>query len=241
MKATLLIKNIENCYTCDSLFRVLKHAFIAIHHDKIIDIGTGSYMKWIDPTTRVIDAVGETVIPAMIDCHYQGFRNVRLGDQLRENNAALYAMSQNGILTLLTYDPKVQRKELTQDVFLIKKKSTYPLIETETDYLKHKPEHFLLSCGFGSLNRYVYSFQPICNYLFTMMQVSSKTLLEGMTSLPAKDFNLNDRGSLEIGKCADILILQVPTIEHYFQTIGRPLIHRMIKNGIQFYPQWMVC
>ena len=94
MKATLLIKNIENCYTCDSLFRVLKHAFIAIHHDKIIDIGTGSYMKWIDPTTRVIDAVGETVIPAMIDCHYQGFRNVRLGDQLRENNAALYAMSQ---------------------------------------------------------------------------------------------------------------------------------------------------
>ena len=141
----------------------------------------------------------------------------------------------------MTYDPKVQRKELTQDVFLIKKKSTYPLIETETDYLKHKPEHFLLSCGFGSLNRYVYSFQPICHYLFTMMQVSSKTLLEGMTSLPAKDFNLNDRGSLEIGKCADILILQVPTIEHYFQTIGRPLIHRMIKNGIQFYPQWMVC
>ena len=56
-----------------------------------------------------------------------------------------------------------------------------------------------------------------------------------------KEFDLSDRGSIEIGKTADLLVLQVTTIEHYFQTLGRPLIHRMIKNGIQFYPEWMVC
>ena len=72
-------------------------------------------------------------------------------------------------------------------------------------------------------------------------KVDLRTLLESMTSLPAKTFGLIDRGSLEKGKLADILILQVPTMEHYYQTLGRPLIHRMIKNGIPFYPNWIVC
>ncbi len=62
-----------------------------------------------------------------------------------------------------------------------------------------------------------------------------------MTSLVAKEFHLEDRGSIEIGKIGDLLILQVPSIEHYFQSLGRPLIHRMIKNGIPFYPHWIVC
>ncbi len=46
MKATLLIKNIENLYTCDKNFTILHHAFIACHHDKIIEINTGSYKEW---------------------------------------------------------------------------------------------------------------------------------------------------------------------------------------------------
>ena len=55
MKATLLIKNIENLYTCDKDFTILHHAFIACHHEKIIEINTGSYKEWLDPATRVID------------------------------------------------------------------------------------------------------------------------------------------------------------------------------------------
>ena len=74
MKATLLIKNIENLYTCDKNFTILHHAFIACHHDKIIEINTGSYKEWLDPATRVIDAQGECVVPAFIDCQFKSFR-----------------------------------------------------------------------------------------------------------------------------------------------------------------------
>lgn len=241
MKATLIIKNIENLYTCDKDFTVYHHAFIAMYHDKIIDLGIHDYKKYWEETTRVIDACGETVVPAFIDCQYKGFSHVRLGDQLRENNSALYAMRQNGILSLVTQTSNLQRKELTQDVFVKKTKSDLPILETEKDYLDSKPETFLVSCGFGKPNSYVYSFQHLAYILFNYHKVDSKTLIQSMTSLPAKEFDLNDRGSLEIGKLADVLVLQVPTIEHYFQTLGRNLIHRMIKNGIPFYPNWIRC
>ena len=66
MKATLIIKNIENLYTCDKDFTVLSHCFIALHHDKIIDISTGSFTQWLDPATAVIDARGECVVPGFI-------------------------------------------------------------------------------------------------------------------------------------------------------------------------------
>lgn len=242
MHATLLIKNIENLYTCDDNFTILEHAYICLYHDKIIAVGTGSdYKQFLDPCTRVIDAQGEIVLPAFIDCNFKGFPGVRLGDQLRQESAALYAMRQNGILTLLTDYHKVQRKNLTQDVYFNRIKSDLPIVERLADYIEKKPEKFLLSCGFGKPNSYVYSFQPLCYMLFSQLEVPYKPLLEGMTSLPAKEFGLDDRGSIEVGKLGDMLVLQVPTIEHYFQTIGTPLIHRMIKNGIPFYPNWIVC
>ena len=219
MKATLLIKNIENLYTCDKNFTILHRAFIACHHDKIIEINTGSF----------------------IDCQFKSFTHVRLGDQLRQDINALYAMRQNGILTLICDNPNSQRMKLEQDVFYKKNQPKLPVLHRLNELNDKIPETFLMSCGFGLPNSYVYSMAPMSYVLFQTHRVCSRKLLESMTSLPAKEFNLSDRGSIEIGKTADFLVLQVTTIEHYFQTLGRPLIHRMIKNGIQFYPEWMVC
>lgn len=241
MKATLIIQNIENLYTCDENFTVISHGFVAIHHDRIIDYGNHSYKKWLDPATAVIDARGETVIPALIDCNYGGFQHVRLGDQLRHDGAALFAMRSNGILTLLTKKAALQRRELTQDVLVAKKNSDVPILDTNGFRLQDIPDRFMLSCSFGKPNSYIYSFQPLTYFLFNTYKVEGRRILESMTSLPAKEFGFKDRGSIQIGNRADLLILQVPTIEHYFQTMGRPLIHRMIKNGIQFYPHWLVC
>lgn len=240
MKATLIIKNIENLYTCDKDNTVLSHAFIALYHNTIIDVGTHDFKIWLEDTTRVIDANGEVVIPALIDCNYGGFYHVRLGDQLRQMGSALFAMQQNGILNLLSTHKSAQRHELTQDVFIRDKKCDVPIIDS-VDYKGELPEKFLLSCGFGRPNSYIYSFQPLCYLLSHLYQVEPQTLLNSMTKWPAEAFGLKDRGSIEVGKNGDILILQVPTIEHYFQTMDRPLIHRMIKNGIQFYPDWLVC
>ena len=128
MKATLLIKNIENLYTCDKNFTILHRAFIACHHDKIIEINTGSYKEWLDPATRVIDAQGECVVPAFIDCQFKSFTHVRLGDQLRQDINALYAMRQNGILTLICDNPNSQRMKLEQDVFYKKNQPKLPVL-----------------------------------------------------------------------------------------------------------------
>lgn len=241
MKATLLIKNIEKIYTCDSNFTIIEHGYIALHHDKIIDISSGSYKHWLDDATRVIDARGEIVVPAFIDCDFQGFEHVSMGDQLREDHAALYAMQKNGILTLLTRRSRLQRMELTQDVFVRKTKSNVPIVSAIDRVDETKLDRFMLSCGFGTPNAYVYSLQPLAYILFSMYHVKARSLLEAMTSLPAKEFDLKDRGSIKTGKIGDLLILQVPSIEHYYQTVGTPLIHRMIKNGIPFFPHWMVC
>ena len=167
--------------------------------------------------------------------------HVRLGDQLRQDINALYAMRQNGILTLICDNPNSQRMKLEQDVFYKKNQPKLPVLHRLSELKNEIPETFLMSCGFGLPNSYVYSMAPMSYVLFQTHRVCSRKLLESMTSLPAKEFNLADRGSIEIGKTADLLVLQVTTIEHYFQTLGRPLIHRMIKNGIQFYPEWMVC
>ncbi|MBP3853204.1 MAG: hypothetical protein J6D18_01395, partial [Erysipelotrichaceae bacterium] len=145
MKATLLIKNIENLYTCDRHFSVIQHAFVAMHHNRIIDFGVHSFDKWLDPATVVIDARGEIVVPAFIDCNYSGFSHVRMGDQLRQDGSALFAMQQNGILTLLATQAAMQRQELTQDVFVQKNPATLPIIENRKEYAAIKPDRFMLS------------------------------------------------------------------------------------------------
>lgn len=137
MKATLIIKNIENLYTCDAHFTILHQAFLAIHHDQIIDFGTHSFKKWLDPATVVIDSCGECVLPAFIDCNYEGFHHVRLGDQLRQDGSALFAMKMNGILTLLTNQKSLLRHELTQDVFLKKIHRMCLLLNREKCLKKH--------------------------------------------------------------------------------------------------------
>ena len=145
MKATLLIKNIENLYTCDKNFTILHRAFIACHHDKIIEINTGSYKEWLDPATRVIDAQGECVVPAFIDCQFKSFTHVRLGDQLRQDIIALYAMRQNGILTLICDNPNSQRMKLEQDVFYKKNQPKLPVLHRLNELNDKIPETFLMS------------------------------------------------------------------------------------------------
>ena len=97
MKATLLIKNIENLYTCSEDDIILKNAFVAMHHDRIIDMGVHDPKEWIDDATRVIDARGECVVPAFIDCHFNTPDDRLDGDRMRKESDALYLMRMNGI------------------------------------------------------------------------------------------------------------------------------------------------
>ena len=60
-------------------------------------------------------------------------------------------------------------------------------------------------------------------------------------SNPAWEFGLRDLGVIEKGRQGDLLVLGAPTIEEYFSQVGKQGIHRMIKSGIQFYPEILRC
>lgn len=79
MKATTIITNIKTLYTpykkppvkgTDmSKIKEIHQAYIAIHHDKILHVGTGSYEQYMDLHTEIYDARQMIAIPGLIDPH----------------------------------------------------------------------------------------------------------------------------------------------------------------------------
>ncbi len=241
MKATMIIKNIGKLYTCDRKFTILSDAFVALHHDKIIDFGTHCLKDWLDPATAVIDARGEMVTPAFIDSCYTGIVHDRAGDQIRQNRQALHEMQQHGILTCMTKNASLCQSTLTQDVICYKENPSTKIIDFDQISTNEIPGSFLLSCGFGACKSFIYDLHVPAFFLHECKGISGKELLMAMTANPAKAFGLKDRGVIAKGKIGDLLVLQEKDIDTYFQTMGRQPIHRMLKNGIQFYPHWIVC
>ena len=84
MKATLIIKNIHKLYASSpgsDVFSCIEHAFVAVHHARIIDLGTHDHQQWIDKDTRIIDASNEIVVPSFIDAHVRFCFDRRSGGQ----------------------------------------------------------------------------------------------------------------------------------------------------------------
>lgn len=236
MKATLLIKNIEILYTCDELFHMYHKSFLAVRHGKIMDFGTHDYKDYIDDATRIIDAQGEIVIPALIDCSFYVDKQLPHFARMRKENETLFYMRNNGILTLLSKDPALQKNDVEQEVLVSRKDYFLDSIATIKEYQRKKPLLFMLSCQQGSIEENIYSLWPIAYDLFNTCGINERELLEAMTSLPAREAGLKDLGSIKNGYQADFLVLRADSIQQVFKTSGISLIHRMIKKGIQIYP-----
>ena len=241
MKATLLIKNIKNLYTCNEAFDVISHAFIAIHHEYIIDFGEHDFSQWMDEATRVIDAQGECVVPGFIEACYRCNFKEQSGDQIRTENETAFALRRSGILTMATPYSQLQRKDVYQDIIKKNLVKNIPLISTIQDYEKHATSSFLMSCGVGSGPYSIYSMHPLAFYLYNVLNVEASSILKSMTLWPAQACQFSDRGTIAKGMRADLLILHTNSIEEYFKTLGIPLIRRMIKNGIPMFPNLIRC
>lgn len=237
MKATLLIKNIENLYTCSEDDTILKNAFVAMHHDRIIDMGVHDPKEWIDDATRVIDARGECVVPAFIDCHFNTPDDRLDGDRMRKESDALYLMRMNGILTLISRDPQMRRRELFQEVVISRHIPKIPIIQGVPQEPVEPP--ILLSCAMNSLPHKMYSMQLLAFFLHVYCGIGAYCLLKAMTCNPAREYGLKELGEIRIGFQGDLLVINKPTIEAYFSEVGVQTIHRMIKAGIQFFPYIM--
>lgn len=240
MHATLLIKNISWLYTCNKDADVLQNAYIALYHDKIIAIGQGSYKDLLDPCTRIIDAKGEIVVPGFIECDLQESCKQLSGDKLRDENNIIYAMYKNGILTVL--NKKRKETSLTQDLLINNVEADISILSYTDELHNIGDGEFCLSCGFGRNEKIrASSLQPIAYDLMRLFHIEPTRILCAMTSYPAKAFGLEDRGSIEVGKLGDLLIIRSADIESYFRSIGHTCIHRIVKNGIPVFPNIIRC
>ena len=103
MKATLIIANIHGLYAVDQKTGkpvCLKQAFVAMHHDRIIDYGCGDHHRWSDKDTRIIDASNEIVVPAFIDANVRFCFHLPYGDNVRIHLETMETFYRNGITTV---------------------------------------------------------------------------------------------------------------------------------------------
>lgn len=109
-KATLLIRNIHKLYTMnnDSLGKpqICKQAFLAVHHDKIMDCGVHEYRHLIDKDTRIVEGNHMIVVPGFIDCGirlYKDKKQMSHQDHYRCASDHLYRLSCSGVTSVLTH------------------------------------------------------------------------------------------------------------------------------------------
>lgn len=101
-QATLLIINLEKIYTMDSVNKhplVFQHAFIAIHHERILAVGCGSWQEYADKDTRILDGRGHIAVPGFIEVAAQ-LSAASTRDGLRRQLEEGMAYMRNGTLTL---------------------------------------------------------------------------------------------------------------------------------------------
>ncbi len=230
MFATLIIKNIGNLYTCDDKFTIFHHAFIAFHHDKIIDIGEHDYHKWIEPCTYIIDAASRAVIPGLIESNFVLPEGNSKWDVYRKAEEKIYYLQKSGTMTFCMNANYRNPNPLLMDVIRVDSEEK-PLqsledCKYEKDYMLSCPTDIVSQHSLGSLMYYGYH-EP------------EWVILKSMTCNVAKKYNLDDRGSLEIGKIGDVLVLNEITIKDYFKAMGRPPYARMIKKGIPVFPSFV--
>lgn len=231
-KATLLIKNIEKIYTLHNS-RIYKHAFLAIHHEFIIGIGTDHYQSFIDKDTRIIDAREHFVIPAFIEINAE----YPITDQW--NKPHVYASFRNecmrhGILTLaMNHNAKyvevdIVKKELKRQFTIVglaevlnQEKNTYikPFCISTKDSLLHVTSPLLLA-----------------QMLYRKYNVHPIQLIKAMTLYPAKMLGLEKLGTIQIGNQADLVICRGNDISCLFHEFSDQNITQIIKKGVRIYP-----
>ena len=168
----------------------MENAFVAVHHDRIIDLGTHDYHTWVDKDTRLIDAANEIVVPAFIDPHVRFSFNQKNGDNLRINRETMELFYKNGITTMAAEElPDIASTPFFE---LIRFKPKKKMALVDYHYLSNRilPKHFLLSTSFSYDSDPFYDLMPLASLLCMEQAVTEEEVLASMTLYPARKLHL---------------------------------------------------
>lgn len=243
-KATLLIKDLDSIYTMKTkcgIPLIFHHAYIAIHHDVIVDISEGSYAQWVDKDTRIIDGKEHYAMPAWIECHAQ-VPTCSKYDVARVETTHFYEQAKMGTLHhhLIEAAPIIPSiyYELHSNVNV---HEHYPIVYVKDILRQRKPfdaKRFCISaydaCHQGG-NQLL-----MAQLLKLHSNMDDETLMKALTIYPAKRLQRDDIGVLEKGKYADVLILHGTDCHHLFSTIESDMITHVIKSGVRIFPYILI-
>lgn len=242
-KATLLIKNLDKIYTLQVVDKqdvVLEHAYLALHHDIILAMGTGDYQHLIDKDTRVLDGNNHYAIPGLIEsCTHVPVKNMSNQKQRAYLMDAFY----HGILNInITNENQLDADSIYYDTYAIPLESMkYPVLSVKQHIAKKESiidKQFCLSTydtSFSGLNMIM-----LAQVLALSEQMDAMTLLKAMTLYPAINLNLHDVGVLKVGNQADILLVYGNEIASLFDGFHEDYITQIIKKGVRLFPNKLI-
>lgn len=243
MKATLLVKDIHKLYATKrgtDAFLCIEHAFVAIHHDRIIDLGNHTYQQWIDKDTRIIDANNEIVVPAFIDINVEFSFQQRSGDNIRVNHETLELFYKNGITTIASRRLPPLASTPYYRLYQHQRHRMPPVVDY--DYLSHRklPAYYVLSTSFAYQKSPYYDLMPLASLLCIEGSATPQEVLAAMTLRPAKALHLTKKDGIRKGATADLLIFHAHDLKELFHSFGRVRLHRIIHHGVHIYPHVIV-
>lgn len=242
-QATLLIINLEKIYTMDSVNKhplVFQHAFIAIHHERILAVGCGSWQEYADKDTRILDGRGHIAVPGFIEVAAQ-LSAASTRDGLRRQLEEGMAYMRNGTLTLacggggapsLCEQPCFEILDAAADGIAV----LYPYADLFRKSSR-RMHHFCISAA----GKYAIQDQLRAAQLLGMAEVyDAWTLLQALTVWPARALHCSGLGHIRRNAQADILLFAYEDIHALFHTLGSQHLTQVIKKGIRVFPNILI-
>lgn len=241
-KATLLIKNLRGIYTMDEMQPYVKnHAFIAVHHDEILDFGIHAFAHHVDKDTRILDCANHIAIPAFIEVDAWIPSNM---NSMREYDEFFMRYMYNGTLSVQLSQkiPDVLRHNyhytiLQQKHSCKEEEILYAIAQMKREVPSKNPP-FCISCKDQTISL---QNQMLAAQMLAMKeQIDAYELLKALTCNPANYLGLERLGYIKKGGLANILILSAKDLHTFFYSLDQNQIAQIIHKGVRIYPNLLI-
>lgn len=240
--ATLLIKNIERIYTMEECMQhpvVLRHGFIAMHHEDILAIGCDGEEAYVDKDTRILDGRGHIAVPGFIDVQARLPWDGR--DLALKQLEILMAYMRHGTLSIALKQRKDSLFHQPYVSLYSSVRSTYPIVDAKRilqDSTLAKRKRFCISAYSEDATLY---HQLLCARIMKLRcSTPSLTLLQALTRNPARALQDPRIGVLRRQHQGDVLLFACRDLDELFTTWENMEPTTVIKKGVRIVPDVLI-